>query len=162
MQPKVQFLGHVVNGEGISPDPSKTSQVRKWPVPTSVKKPQQFLWVASYYQRFIKNFAFIASPLHKLTEKPKTNFQWTSQCQEAFDCLKTHLISPPVLARPDWSQPFLLDTDASDTCIGGVLSQGREHVIAYVSTKAEQSYCVTRRELLAVVTFLQNFQPYLL
>ena len=116
---------------------------------------------------FIKNFASIASPLHKLTEKTKANFQWTSQCQEAFDCLKNHLISPPVLALPDWSQPFLLDTDASDTDIGGVLSQvqdGRECVIAYASrslTEAERNYCVTRRELLAVVTFLQHFRPYL-
>ena len=167
MEPSVQFLGHV-SAEGISPDPSKTSQVREWPVPTSVKETQQFLGLASYYRRFIKNFASIASPLHKLTEKPKTNFQWTSQCQEAFNCLKTHLISPPVFALPDWSQPFLLDTDASDTGIGGVLSQvqdGRERVIAYASrslTKAERNYCVTRRELLAVVTFLQHFRPYLL
>ena len=75
--------------------------------------------LASYYRQFIKNFASIASPLHKLTEKPKTNFQWTSQYQEAFDCLKTHLISLPVLAKPDWSPPFLLDTDATDTGIGG-------------------------------------------
>ena len=73
-------------------------------------------------KQFIKNFASIASPLHKLTEKPKTNFQWTSQSHEVFDCLKTHLISPPVLAMADWSQPFLLDTDASDAGIGGVLS----------------------------------------
>ena len=167
LQPKVQFLGHVVSAEGISPDPSKTSQVREWPIPTSVKETQQFLGLASYYRRFIKNFASITSPLHKLTEK-KANFQWTSQCQDSFDCLKNCLISAPILALPDWSQPFLLDTDASDTGIEGVLSQvqdGRECVIAYASrslTKAERNYCVTRRELLAVVTFLQQFRPYLL
>ena len=163
-----QFQGHVVSGEGISPDSSKTSQMREWPVPTSVKETQQFLGLASYYRQFIKNFASIASPLHKLTEKSKTNFQWTSQCQEAFDCLKTHLISPPVLAMPDWSQSFLLDTDASDTGIGGALSKvqdGKERVIADASrslTKAELNYCITRRELLAVITFLQHFRPSLL
>jgi len=123
LQLKVQFLGHVVSWEGILLDPSKTSKVREWPVPTSVKETQQFLGLASYYRWFLKNYASIASPLHKLTEKPKTNFQWTSQCQEAFDCLKTHLILPPVLAIPDWSRSFLLDTDASDTGIGGFLSQ---------------------------------------
>ena len=169
LQPKVQFLGHVVSTEGIMPDPAKTHQVKEWPVPTSVKETQQFLGLASYYRRFIKGFASIASPLHKLTERQsQSSFQWTSQCQEAFDCLKSHLVSSPVLALPDWSQPFLLDTDASDTGIGAVLSQvqkGKECVIAYASrtlTKSERNYCVTRRELLAVVTFLQHFRPYLL
>jgi len=167
LQPKVQFLGHIVSTEGIMPDPSKTQQVKEWPVPTSVKEIQQFLGLASYYRRFIKGFASIASPLHKLTER-QSRFQWTSLCQEAFDCLKSHLVSSPVLALPDWSQPFLLDTDASDTGIGAVLSQvqqGKECVIAYASrslTKSERNYCVTRRELLAVVTFLQHFRPYLL
>ena len=125
--------------------------------------------LASYYRRFIKDFASIAALFHKLTERQShSRFQWTSQCQEAFDCLKNRLVSPPVLALPDWSQPFLLDTDASDTGIGAVLSQvqeGKECVIAYASrslTKSERNYCVTRRELLAVVTFLQHFRPYLL
>ena len=64
-------------------------------------------------------------------------------------------------------KPFILDTDASDTGIGGVLSQadgeGRERVIAYGSRllKPERQYCVTRRELLAVVTFIQQYRPYL-
>ena len=122
LQPKVRFLGHSVSAKGISPDPSKTSQVKQWPTPTSVKETQQFLGLASYYRRFIKDFASLASPLHKLTEK-KSDFRWTSQCQEAFDCLKSHLVSAPILTLPDWSKPFLLDTDASDTGIGAVLSQ---------------------------------------
>jgi len=167
LQPRVPFLGHIVSAEGISPDPDKTQRVREWPTPTTIKETQQFLGLASYYRRFIMDFATIASPLHKLTEK-RSEFRWTSQCQEAFDCLKCRLVSAPILALPDWSQSFLLDTDASDTGIGAVLSQvqdGKEHVIAYASrslTKAERNYCVTRRELLAVVTFLQHFRPYLL
>ena len=167
MQPKVKFLGHVVSADGILPDPDKTCRVREWPIPTTIKETQQFLGLASYYRRFIKNFASVASPLHKLTEK-NSEFKWTTQCQEAFDCLKTRLVSAPILALPDWSQPFILDTDASDMGIGAVLSQiqeGRECAVAYASrslTKAERNYCVTRRELLAVVTFLQHFRPYLL
>ena len=143
LQPKVQFLGHVVSTEGIMPDPSKTDQVKEWPVPTSVKETQQFLGLASYYRRFIKGFASIASPLHKLTERQsQSRFQWTSQCQEAFDCLKSRLVSSPVLGLPDWSQPFLLDTDASDTGIGAILSQvqkGKECVIAYASRSLTKS-----------------------
>ena len=146
LQSTVQFLGHVVSTEGLLPDPSKTAKVEQWPVPTSVKETQQFLGLASYYQRFIKNFAMVAGPLHKLTEK-KTPFQWTNQCQEAFEKLKSQLVSAPILTLPNWSKPFILDTDASDNGIGAVLSQmhdGKEHVIAYASrvlTKAERNYC---------------------
>ena len=87
------------------------------------------------------DFAMIASPLHKLT-KEKFKFQWTSQCQEAFDCLKYCLLSASILALPDWSQSLLLDTDASDTGIGAVLSQVHDHMIAYASRsliKAERN-----------------------
>ena len=165
---KVTFLGHIVSSEGISPDPLKTSKVREWPTPITVQETQQFLGLASYYRRFIKNFAEIAKPLYQLTEK-KTSFLWTAQCEDAFLSLKNHLTSAPTLAMPDWSLPFILDTDASDTGIGAVLSQchpdGTEHVICYASralTKSERNYCVTRKELLAVVTFLQHFRQYLL
>jgi len=123
------------------PDPSKTHQVKEWPVPTSVKETQQFLGLASYYRRYIKGFASIASPLHKLTEQ-QSRFQWTNKCQEAFDCLKSCLVSSLVLALPDWSQPFLLDTDVSDTGIGAVLLQvqnRKECVIAYASRSLTKS-----------------------
>jgi len=145
LQAKVHFLGHSVP---ILPDQSKTSQITQWLIPTSVKEMQQFLGLASYYRRFIKNFATIASPLQKLTEK-NSNFYWTSQCQEVFDCLKQRLVSAPILALPDRSKPFLLDTETRDTGIGAVLSQvkdGKECVIAYASrslTKSGRNYCVT-------------------
>ena len=136
--------------------------------PTNQKEVQQFLGLAGYYRRFVKNFAHIAKPLHHLTEK-KDKFHWTEDCQKAFASLKDKLTSPPVLIFPDHSRPFILDTDASDLGIGAVLSQidndGQEQVIAYASrllTKPERSYCVTRRELLAVVTFIGNFRQYLL
>jgi len=72
-------LGHLISAEGILPDPTKTFRVKQWPTPTSVKEIQQFLGLASYYQKFIKNFATIASPLHKLSEK-RTQFWWTEEC----------------------------------------------------------------------------------
>jgi len=92
----------------------------------------------------------IASSLHKLVEK-KTPFQWTSHCQQAFSKLKSQIVSPPILTLPDWSKPFLLGTEASDTGIVAVLSQihdNMEHVIAYSKTltKAEHNYCATRKE----------------
>ena len=129
---------------------------------------QQFLGLANYYRRFIKDFAPIAKPLHHLTEKD-VKFEWTPACQEAFELLKSKLTSPPVLAHPDFQLPFILDTDASATGIGAVLSQchsdRKEEVIAYASrtlSKPERRYCTTRRELLAVVTFVKHFHAYLL
>ena len=92
--------------------------------------------------------------------------QWTAECQTAFEELRQNLISTPVLARPDFSQRFILDTDASNTGLGAVLSQGdsngQEHIIAYGSrllSKAERRRCVMRRKLLVVVTFTGQFRP---
>ena len=165
---EVEFLGHIVSAEGVRIDPKKTEKVAKWPAPTSKKEVQQFLGLANYYRRFVKDFASIAKPLHRLTERT-AKFEWTSECQLAFDRLRQGLVTAPVLAFPDFTRPFILDTDVSDTGIGAVLSQsmedGCEHVIAYASqvlTKPECHYCVTRCELLAVVTFVQHFRPYLL
>ena len=162
------FLGHTVSSAGIGPDPDKTSKVAQWPTPSSALEVQQFLGLANYYRRFIRDFAMRAKPLHQLTEK-RSKFIWTQQCQEAFEHLKHCLTSSPILALPDWSQPFVVDTDASDAGIGAVLSQvdttGTEHVVCYASrllSKSERNYCVTRKELLAVVTFIQHFRQYLL
>lgn len=107
-----------------------------------------------------------AKPLHKLCEK-NVKFIWTDECQQAFDALKTALMTPPVLAYPIPGKTFILDTVASDRATGAVLSQTHadgEHVIAYMSkamNKHEQSYCVTRKELLAVVNALKHFNSYL-
>ncbi len=140
---EVNFLGHIVSADGVATDPAKTEKVETWPIPTSRREVQQFVGLANYYRRFIKNFAEIANPLHKLTEKTM-QFKWTPQCQEAFDQLKRQLTTAPVLAFPDYTCPFTLDTDASDVGIGAVLSQsddkGKERVVAFASrtlSKAE-------------------------
>lgn len=162
----VLYLGHVVSREGVSTDPEKIRAVKEWPTPTSVKDVQSFLGLASYYRRFIEGFANIARPLHQLTEKAHT-FVWTEECEDAFQELKKRLYQSPILAYPDPEQDYILDTDASNEGIGAVLSQvvdGKERVISYASralNKAEKNYCVTRKELLAVVEFLKKFRQYL-
>ena len=122
--------------KGITTDPSKTDQVSLWPIPTCKRDVQQFLGLANYYCHFIQHFATVAKPLHHLTEKT-ASFKWTAECQTAFDDLKQRLTIAPVLAHPHYDQEFILDTDASDTGIGAMLSQvqddGMEHVIAYAS-----------------------------
>ena len=152
----------------MAPDQSKTAKITTWPVPTSAKGVQQFLGIASYYRQFIRDFAKIAKPLHRLTERT-TKFVWNSECQTAFEELRRRLSQTPILAHPDFNRQFILDTDASDVGIGAVLSQvgddGHERVIAYGSrllTKAERQYCVTRKELLSVVTFTRQYRSYLL
>ena len=164
----VCFLGHIISEKGIATDPAKTEKVASWPTPTNCRHVQQFLGFASYYRRFVQNFATIAKPLHRLTEK-NSRFKWTEECQHAFDILREKLIYPPVLVFPDFSKEFILDTDASNSGIGAVLSQiqqdGSERVVAYASrvlTKAERKYSVTRKELLAVVVFISYFRQYLL
>jgi len=167
MRAEVQFLGHVVSGEGVATDPAKIEVVRDWPAPTEVKEVRSFLGLASYYRRFVPTFAEIAAPLQSLTQKNKT-FNWSPECDRAFVRLKYALMSSPILAMPNDTEPFLLDTDACDVSIGAVLSQvqgGVERVIAYASrslSKSERNYCVTRKELLAIVCFTKTFSQYLL
>ena len=164
----MEFLGHIVSPEGVSTDPKKIEKVANWPVPTYKWDIQQFLDLANYYRRFIKDFARIARPLHKLTEK-NAAFHWDKDCQYAFETLRNKLVSAPILEFPDLGRAFILDTDASDTGIGAVLSKvddnGAEQVVAYASkslSRAKRHYCVPRKELLAVMYFICHFRPYLL
>ena len=165
-QKQIQFLGHIVSENGVATDPQKVSAIIDWPVPTSAKQTRSFIGLCSYYRRFVQGFAQIARPLHKLCEK-SANFHWTDECQISFDILKRKLSESPILAYPLPSRDFIIDTDASDKAVGAVLSQiqeNTERVIAYMSkamNKHEQQYCVTRKELLAVVVALKTFHSYL-
>ncbi len=163
---EIEFLGHIISEQGVRTDPKKVECVENWPEPTTVKEVRSFLGLCSYYRRFIACFSEIAKPLHQLTEKDR-KFAWTEQCSAAFQTLKKKLTEAPLLAHPDFSQPFILDTDASDLAIGSVLSQkidGVERAVAFASrtlSKSERKYCVTRKELLAVVFFVKHFRHYL-
>ena len=114
----------------------------------------------------MKNFSKIAAPLYQLTQKDQI-FNWTPNCQDAFNQMKNCLTEAPILAYPDFGKEFILDTDASKLRIGGILSQvqdGEERFIAYASraiNKHEQKYCVIRQELLAAVYFIKYFKNYL-
>lgn len=163
---RVKFLGHVVREEGVATDPEKVEVVTKWPLSQDVKDVRSFLGLCTYYRRFVPPFADVAHPLDKLTEKGQP-FMWTKECDSSFHRLKEARASTPVLAYPESEEPFMLDTDASNVGIGAVLSQvhqGDERVIAYYSqalSKPERNYCITRRELLAIVKAIDHFNPYL-
>lgn len=163
----IKVLGHVVSKKGIQPDPEKISAVLNFPRPQQQKDLRSFLGLGSYFRRFIRNFATVASPLHHLL-RPGIPFVWTEDCERAFQALKDALTSSPVLCHFNDSAPTILHTDASGQGIGAVLLQldahKKERVVAYASralTAAERNYSITEQECLAVVWAVQKFRPYL-
>ena len=168
---KVKFLGHVISEQGVSTDPDKVKDVVGWHTPRTVKQIRSFLGMVNYYGRFIKDLQGIAAPLHDVTKK-NAKFLWGLPQQIAFDALKESLTSAPVLSYPMKEGMFILDTDASNTSMGGVLSQMQkdgsgqwvEKPIAYASRKfdeRERKYCARRRELLAIIRMVKHFDVYL-
>ena len=163
---EVKYLGHVVSDQGIATDPQKTEKVLSWPVPTCCSDVRSFLGLCSYYRRFVPSFANLAKPLHLLLEDGQ-HFSWTEEADAAFQELKRRLTQAPVLGYPLPDGKFILDTDASNYATGAVLSQvqdGQERVISYFSqslSKAERQYCVTRKELVAIVKAVKQFHCYL-
>ncbi len=156
-QDQVLFLGHNVSAKGIECDNSKVKAVIDFPTPSSDRELRQFLGLASYLRRFIKGFANIAGPLHSIlgaTRKCKKSkavkpidtrefvSKWDQTCDTAFNKIKIALTSPPTLSFPDFSQPFILEIDASIQGLGAVLLQkqdGKRKVIAYASRKLRAS-----------------------
>ena len=168
LQTEVVFLGHVVTAQGIRPNPTNIAKIVGWPRPKTAKQIKQLVAMGSYYRRYVKNFATIVRPMVELTKKGK-KFIWGEACERSFESLKEALVSSDVMGYPmnDAGQ-FILDVDASDVGIGGILHQvqeEKEKVIAYASralNKAERNYCITEKELLAVRYFIEYFRQYLL
>nr|GEV04038.1 putative reverse transcriptase domain-containing protein [Tanacetum cinerariifolium] len=152
---KVQFLGHVIDNQGIQVDPTKIESVKDWASPKSPMKIRQFLGLAGYYRRFIKGFSKIAKPMTKLTQK-KVKFEWGDKQEAAFQLLKQKLCSAPILALPEGSKDFIVYCDASNKGLGAVLMQ-REKVISYASRQLkihEKNYTTHELELGAVMQIL--------
>lgn len=163
LRKEVLYLGHVLSTEGILPDPSKCEVMEKYPVPRTADEVRRFVAFANYYRKFIPNFAEIAIPLNKLLRK-HAKFDFSMECQQAFEKLKEILISPKVLRYPDFENEFILRTDASGYAIGAVLSNADDSPIAYASktlNPAEKNYSTIEKELLAIVWAVKHYRPYL-
>ncbi len=158
-----------MSATGIRPDPAKIEQVQCYPVPTDTTKVRQLLGLASYYRRFIPEFARIAHPMHALTRKNAV-FEWTGDCRQAFDQLKERLIMAPVLSYPRFGpeEEFILETDASKVGLGAILSQSQDnqiYPIAYASRTLdphERNYGISELETLGLVWAVKYFRPYIL
>ena len=172
-QTSIEFLGHILSQKGIEPMTNKVNAVKSWPSPASVPQNKlrtevkRFLGLVSYYRRFIRNMSQIAAPLYRLLKK-NSSLIWTTEHESSFMRLKAALTSAPLLSYPDIRQGnFILDTDASNTGVGGVLSQvqdDKERVIGFYShllSDSERRYCITKREFLGVIKSVQHFKPYL-
>jgi hypothetical protein len=118
---EVDFLGHRITQEGLKMDDHKVKAILDWESPKSVPALKSFLGLASYYQKFIKNFAKIAAPLTNLLKKSAVTYEWEEACNETFETLKGILVKAPVLKLPDFNKEFEIHSDASDFAIGGIL-----------------------------------------
>ena len=172
---EVSYLGHVISAEGVKPQEDKVSAIKHTPLPTTVKGIQSFLGLSNYYRRFIKDYSLIAAPIHKLLQGHKhekrssKTVTWTDEALQSFKLLKEKLTTDLVLSFPNFQKKFILCTDASDYCIGGVLQQeddeGRVRPLTYFSrglNAAERNYSAVEREALAVIYGLTVNRPLIL
>ena len=154
----VEYLGVIISPKGVSMDLEKVKAITSWPAPKIVKELQSFLGFANFYRGFIDNYSGITKVLTSLLRK-NTPWEWTSRCQDAFELLKQAFVQAPVLAHFSPELPIILECDASDWAIAGILSQldpttGEIHPVAFhmrSMIQAEKNYNIYDKELLAIV-----------
>lgn len=134
-QEEVKFLGFLVSGNGIRPDPIKIQAIKQWPTPKTVKEIQRFLGFCAFYHRFLANLSETATPLYHLLKKENA-FHWSTEANTAFQQLKDKVMTLPTLAYRDPNTTYDLHTDASTFGLGAALVQlGRP--IAFASSREE-------------------------
>jgi hypothetical protein len=165
---RTKYLGLIVSTEGIEVDPEKVKVVEDWKTPTSVTEAQSFIGFCSYYRRFIRGFSKVARPIIELTkDEYKRNFKWNDHAQEAFERLKVLVTTAPILIHFDHTKTAYLEADSSDFVQGGCLSQMKDgvlHPVAFFSRKltpAECNYEIYDKELLAIISALEQWRPEL-
>lgn len=159
---EISYLGHVISHQGVATDPSKVSAIANWPSPASVKALRSFLGLAGFYRKFVRHFGVISRPLTDLLKKHAL-FIWTHEQETAFCTLKQALMAAPVLALPDFTQPFCIYTDACSNGIGAVLMQNG-HPLAYLSRALgpkTQGLSIYEKEYLAILMAVAHWRSYL-
>lgn len=161
-QSTLTYLGHVISKDGVSTDPKNIQAVQQWAVPANVKEVRGFLGLAGYYRKFVRHFGVISRPLTDLLKKHVV-FVWTSTHQTAFEALKAALIFAPVLALPDFSKVFEIETDASDNRVGVVLMQ-TGHPLAFLSKALgpkNRGLSTYEKECMAILLAVDQWRSYL-
>jgi len=157
----VEYLGHIISFGGVAMDLTKVQTVIDWPIPSNAKGVRGFLGLIRYYQRFIKDYGKIDSSLTALTTNE--GFTWNSKTQ-AFDSLKRHLTTFPILALPDFSKEFAIECDASCHCVGAILMQDGHKLAYYNKALAPHTFnkSIYEKEVMALVLAVQHWRHYLL
>ncbi|GMF24343.1 unnamed protein product [Phytophthora fragariaefolia] len=165
---EIPVLGCLVGKNSVRPDPGKVRVINEWPTPSNGKELRQFIGLATYLCKYVSNYAGKIRPLSELLKKDAA-WNWTAECQQAFDAVKQGLTEAPILSVADQDRPFHVVCDASDFAIGFALMQhddeGRDRVVYYQSRQlkpAERNYPVHDKELLAMKYALATFRVYLL
>ena len=161
-QRTIEYLGHLVSANGVQADPAKIRSMVDWPTPRTVKQLRGFLGLTGYYRRFVAQYATITAPLTDLLKRDK--FDWTTAATTAFDNLKRAMTTTPVLRLPDFSKDFVIETDASNVGIGGVLMQ-EGHPLAFFSKKLGPRFkgaSAYTREMRAIIEAVAKWRQYLL
>ena len=171
---EINYLAHHVSKKGVLPSKKNLGAIAECLPLDTYTKVKSFVGLVGHYRHFIKGFANIATPLYDLTsgenkDKKSEHLDLPPEAHEAFDCLKAACLQAPILSFPDFSKPFLLETDASGKGLGAVLSQkqsdGRYHPIAYASrimNETEQRYHSNKQEFLALKwAVTEQFHEYL-
>ncbi|ESK82075.1 reverse transcriptase-rnase h-integrase [Moniliophthora roreri MCA 2997] len=165
---EVVFLGMVIRPGYIAMDPVKLAGIADWEPPQAVKGVRVFLGFGNFYRKFIGKYAHLTRPLNDLLQKNR-KFDWTTQCQLAFELLKTKFLSEPILVMPDVDKPFVIEADALKWATGAVLRQkgvdGEWHPCGYLSksfSPTERNYEIYDRELLVIYRALMEWRHYLM
>ncbi|ESK82014.1 pro-pol protein [Moniliophthora roreri MCA 2997] len=165
---EVVFLGMVIRPGYIAMDPVKLVGIAEWEPPQTVKGVCAFLGFGNFYRKFIGKYTQITRPLNDLLQK-NWKFEWTKECQIAFNLLKAKFLSEPILVMPDINKPFIIEADASKWAIGAVLRQkgtdGEWHPCGYLSkslSPTERNYEIYDRKLLAIYRALMEWRHYLM
>ena len=161
------ILGHNIYSAGLEVDQAKVYVIKTLLPPTTVKWIRSFLGHAGFYRRFIRDFSKISRPLCRLLEND-ANFEFDESYRSTFEEIKFRLVTPPIIATPDWNKEFEIMCDANDYAMGAVLGQRTEKIFRaiYYTNKtyneAQENYSTTEKKMLAMVFACEKFRPYIL
>lgn len=159
-QTEIEYLGHVISKNGVAIDPAKIQIIQQWPSPKNITQLRAFLGLIGYYRRFIKGYGVICRPLFDALKK--NSFVWCESQEKAFQHLKLMMSTPPVLALPNFNEPFVLEADASGQGIGAVIMQQGKPIAFFIKSLGPKAAAAStyEKEALAILEALKKWNHY--